>query len=101
MSICVYADQNRYKPIAIVVPAEPALMKLVTAKGLAPADAHLENLVHDPKVVEAVYAELIATGKKGGLKGMELIQGLVLVSEEWLPENVSVILDETDTSRIF
>jgi long-chain acyl-CoA synthetase len=88
MSICVYADQNRYKPIAIVVPAEPALSRLVVAKGIASADTSLETLVHDPKVVDAVYAELIATGKRGGLKGMELIQGLVLVSEEWLPENV-------------
>jgi long-chain acyl-CoA synthetase len=89
MSICVYADQNRYKPIAIVVPAEPALSRLVVAKGIASGDTSLETLVHDPKVVDAVYAELIATGKRGGLKGMELIQGLLLTSEEWLPENVS------------
>lgn len=87
MSICVYADQNRYKPIAIVVPAEPALSRLVVAKGIASADTSLETLVHDPKVVDAVYAELIATAKRGGLKGMELIQGLLLTSEEWLPEN--------------
>jgi len=104
MSICVYADPNRYKPIAIVVPAEPALMRLVTSKGIASADTSLETLVHDPKVVDAVYAELIATGKRGGLKGMELIQGLVLVSEEWLPENVSPPLPwvgETNTIESF
>ena len=89
MSICVYVDQNRYKPIAIVVPAEPALSRLVVAKGIASADASVETLVHNPKVVDAVYAELIATGKRGGLRGMELIQGLLLSADEWLPENVS------------
>jgi long-chain acyl-CoA synthetase len=84
----VYADPNRYKPIAIVVPAEATLSKLVAAKGLAPADTLLESLVQDNKVVNAVLAELLAVGKRGGLTGIEMIQGLVLVSEEWTPENV-------------
>jgi hypothetical protein len=35
-----------------------------------------------------VYAELLSVGKRGGLEGMELIQGLVLIAEEWTPENV-------------
>lgn len=88
LSICVYADGNRYKPIAIVVPAEATLSKFVVEKGLASADHSLEHLVDDVKVVDAVHAELLAVGKRGGLAGMELIQGLVLLSEEWTPENV-------------
>jgi long-chain acyl-CoA synthetase len=84
----VYADPNRYKPIAIVVPAEAALGKFVVAKGIATADTSLENLVDDPKVVNAVLGELLTVGKRGGLTGMELIQGLVLAAEEWTPENV-------------
>ena len=35
-----------------------------------------------------MYAELLNVGKRGGLNGIELIQGLVLVPEEWTPENV-------------
>ena len=88
LSICVYADQNRYKPIALVVPAEATLSKFAVAKGIASADTSLESLVEDKKVVDAVYAELLSVGKRGGLEGMELIQGLVLVAEEWTPENV-------------
>lgn len=84
----MYADPNQYKPIAIVVPAEATLSKFVAAKGLASADTSLESLVQDKKVVNAVLAELLAVGKRGGLAGIEMIQGLVLVSEEWTPENV-------------
>lgn len=37
-----------------------------------------------------MYAELLSVGKRGGLNGIELIQGLVLLPEEWTPENVSL-----------
>lgn len=33
--------------------------------------------------------ELIVAGKKGGLAGAELIQGVVMSDEEWTPQNVS------------
>jgi long-chain acyl-CoA synthetase len=72
----------------MVVPAEATLSKFAVAKGLAPAETSLESLVDDPKVIDAVYTELLTVGKRGGLNGIELIQGLVLVSEEWMPENV-------------
>jgi long-chain acyl-CoA synthetase len=88
MSICVYADSNRYKPIAIVVPSEPTLLKFVALKNIAPQGTSLENLCEDEKVIKAVYEELVTVGKRAGLKGMELIQGLVLVPDEWAPENV-------------
>ena len=84
----MYADPNEFKPIAIAVPAEAALRNFVKANGLATGKTSLESLVKDQNVVAAVYAELVAAGKRGGLAGMELIQGLVLVSEEWSPENV-------------
>jgi long-chain acyl-CoA synthetase len=90
MSICVYADPNQYKPIAIVVPAEATLSKFVQAKEIAPAETSMETLVKMNAVVNAVYAELVTVGKRGGLQGIELIQGLVLVPEEWSPENVNL-----------
>lgn len=84
----MYADPNEFKPIAIAVPAEAALRNFVKANGLATGDISLESLVNDQTVVAAVYAELVAVGKRGRLTKIELIQGLVLVSEEWTPENV-------------
>ena len=70
------------------MPAETTLNKFVASKGLAPADMSLESLIQEKKVVDAVCAELLAVGKRGGLTGIEMIQGLVLVPEEWTPENV-------------
>ena len=91
LSICIYADPNRYKPIAIVVPVEATLSKFAVAKGLASPDTSLESLVQDQKVINAVYSELLNVGKRGSLNGIELIQGLVLVPEEWSPENVFLL----------
>ena len=45
-NICVYAATNHDKPIAIIVPAEPALKKLAHDNGI---EGHgIEDLVHDP-----------------------------------------------------
>jgi long-chain acyl-CoA synthetase len=88
----VYADQQKSKPVAIVLPAEPALKAFVEQKGLGKKDDDLEDLVHDRKVEQAVLQELLAAGKRGGLGGIELIAGVVLVPEEWTPQNVSLSL---------
>jgi len=71
-----------------VVPVEAALSKLVGSEGLAEPNSSLESLVEDPKVVDAVLAHLLNVGKRGGLAAIEMLQGLVLASEEWTPENV-------------
>jgi long-chain acyl-CoA synthetase len=71
-----------------VVPVEATLNKFAIAKGLAQPETSLESLVKDRNVVAAVHAEMLVAGRRGGLTGMELIQGVVLVPEEWTPENV-------------
>ena len=64
------------------------MSKFVQAKGLASAETSVETLAKMDAVVDGVYAELVTVGKRGGLNGIELIQGLVLATEEWTPENV-------------
>lgn len=39
-------------------------------------------------VIEAVLEELQSVGRRGGLKSGEIIQNVLLLSEEWTPENV-------------
>ncbi|KAH7379521.1 hypothetical protein BKA66DRAFT_420456 [Pyrenochaeta sp. MPI-SDFR-AT-0127] len=84
-NICVYAAEDRQKPIAIIVPAEPALKKLASQEGVA--GEHLEELVHDKKINSAVLKQLQQAGQKGGLAGFETIEGVVLADEEWTPQN--------------
>ncbi|ROW02379.1 hypothetical protein VSDG_02588 [Cytospora chrysosperma] len=84
-NICVYADDSKSKPIAIIVPAEPALKKLAEANGVE--GSVLEELVHNKKLQGVVLKELQAAGRSGGLAGIEIIEGVVLSDEEWTPQN--------------
>lgn len=89
-NICVFADDSKAKPIAIIVPAEPALKKLAQANGIE--GSTLEELVHNKKLNGAVLKELQNAGRAGGLAGIEIIEGVVLSDEEWTPQNVRVPL---------
>ena len=85
-NICIYADSNRAKPVAIIVPIEPALKAFAEANGI---QKEHEELIHDDKLNSLVLKQLQTTGRNGNLKGMELIEGVVLAEEEWIPQNVS------------
>lgn len=101
-NICVYADDSKAKPIAIIVPAEPALKKLAASVGID--GASLEELVHNKKVQSAVLRELQTAGRNGGLTGIEIIEGVVVSDEEWTPQNVSLTpyqTELTDANLIF
>jgi long-chain acyl-CoA synthetase len=89
-NICVYADEQKTKPVAIIVPAEPALKKLASQIGVQ--GNGLEDLCHNKKVQSAVLKELQQAGRAGGLSGIEIIDGVVLADEEWTPANVSLYL---------
>lgn len=85
-NICVYADEQKTKPVAIIVPAEAALVKLAERIGV---QGHgIEDLAHNKKVQEAVLVELQQAGRQGGLSGIEIIEGAVVADEEWTPQNV-------------
>jgi len=84
-NICVYAAEDRQKPVAIIVPAEPALKKVAAEQGVQ--GEHLEELVHDKKINSAVLKQLQQAGQKGGLASFELIEGVVMADEEWTPQN--------------
>jgi long-chain acyl-CoA synthetase len=84
-NICVYAASDQAKPVAIIVPTEPALKKIAQENGVE--GEHLEELVHDDKINNAVLKQLQSQGQKAGLAGFEIIQGVVLAEEEWTPQN--------------
>ena len=87
-NICVYAALDKSRPIAIIVPAEPALKKIAGENGVK--GDHLEELTHNDKLNSAVLKQLQDAGRKGGLAPFEIIEGVVLADEEWTPQNVSI-----------
>ena len=99
-NLCVYAASDKNKPIAIVVPAEPALKALAKENGIS--GEGLEELTTNEKLNALVLAQMQAVGKRGGLNGIEILEGVVLSEEEWTPQNVSqklsisVMLDERE-----
>lgn len=87
-NICIYAAQDQAKPIAIILPAEPALHKMAKNNGID-GDS-LGTLVHDQKLQSAVLKDMQNIGRSAGLQPFEIIQGVVLSDEEWTPQNVSI-----------
>lgn len=88
-NLCVYADQSKVKPIAIVLPIENNLRQMLKEEKVID-NAETEefaHLVHDKKVTKAVLKHLLTTGKHQGLKGIELLQNVVLSDDEWTPQN--------------
>ncbi|KAF4215348.1 hypothetical protein CNMCM8980_006797 [Aspergillus fumigatiaffinis] len=84
-NICVYAAEDQDKPVAIIVPVEVALKKIASENGIE-GDS-LESLVHNEKLKSIVLKQLQSAGKAGGLRGIEIINGVVLSDEEWTPQN--------------
>ncbi|KAJ5112404.1 Long-chain-fatty-acid--CoA ligase 1 [Penicillium argentinense] len=84
-NICVYAAEDQDKPVAIIVPVEAALKKVANENGID-GDT-LESLVHNEKLQRLVLQQLQGSGRAGGLKGIEIINGVVLSDEEWTPQN--------------
>jgi long-chain acyl-CoA synthetase len=86
-NICVFAAQDKAKPIAIIVPVEAALQKIAAANGIK--GESLEEMVHDKKLNSIILQEMQKAGRQAGLAGIEIIDGLVMADEEWTPQNVS------------
>lgn len=86
-NICVYAAQDQDRPVAIIVPIEAALKKVASENGIE-GDG-LESLVHNEKLKSIILGQLQTAGRAGGLKGIEIVSGVVMSDEEWTPQNVS------------
>ncbi|KIJ30199.1 hypothetical protein M422DRAFT_234970 [Sphaerobolus stellatus SS14] len=85
-NICVHAHSDARQPIAIIHPHESNLRHALAGESRYES-MDLEHMCHDPKVIDLVLKECNAAGKKGGFKGIEVLQAVVLTHEEWTPES--------------
>ncbi|TNY20093.1 hypothetical protein DMC30DRAFT_270914 [Rhodotorula diobovata] len=90
-NICVYATSEATRPMAIIVPAEPALRSHLGSSSGAPdlpaKDAEWSTICASAAVRKVVLGELNATGKRAGLKPLETLQTVLLADEEWTPQS--------------
>lgn len=92
-NICVYAAADQRKPVAIIVPSEPALLKLASENGIQGHD--LESLIENEKLHGLILKELQKAGRQGQLAPFEIIDGVVVDKDEWTPQNVSFSIPYT------
>lgn len=91
-NLCVIVSQDRAKPIAVVSPT-PAGLEAIAAKagiGKPGISKQLEAMCQSPQMQTLVLEEMQKHGKKNGLGSPEILEGVVLSSEEWVPQTVSL-----------
>eukprot|EP00897_Mesotaenium_endlicherianum_P001315 jgi/Mesen1/1210/ME000128S00185 len=71
----VYGNSFESVLVAVVVPNEPALLDWAKQNGVS---GDLASLCQNARAKEHILAELVAVGKKGKLRGFELIKALHL-----------------------
>lgn len=85
-NICVFAAEDRARPVAIMIPVPQVLEELAKEKGVP--DHETSRLLRNPVLKEVVLRKLQVTGKTAGLASAELIEGVVLTNQEWTSQNV-------------
>ncbi|WVQ97181.1 hypothetical protein IAU59_004291 [Kwoniella sp. CBS 9459] len=86
MMLCVCASPYASRPIAIVYPHEGNMRSRLKATGI-PEEGGPREWAEDQTVKNYLLGTLRDEGKKGGLKGIELISDVILTTEEWSPDN--------------
>lgn len=83
-NICVVADTNANKPMGVVHPNEANLRAAIKHGNIlgVDADADLERLCENPKVVDLVLRSLGATAKQARFKPLQMLQTVLLVPHE-------------------
>ncbi|TFK66792.1 acetyl-CoA synthetase-like protein [Pluteus cervinus] len=84
-NICVHANNHARQPIAIIVPREHELRAALTND--SHSHASFAELCKTAAAKDAMLKSCNDVGKAHGLKGVELLQGVVLVDEEWSVES--------------
>jgi len=97
-NICVYAAEDRQKPVAIVVPAKAPFMNLAKDNGIQ-LD-YFEDLINSAGMHSIALKELQLVGRKAQLSSFEIIEGIALDGEEWTPQNVSKILNVQVSAKV-
>ncbi|KAL9646406.1 hypothetical protein ABK040_007058 [Willaertia magna] len=82
--VMIYADSFQSYAVGIASVLPGYITRWANEHGIT---GTLEEICNNPKVVQAVLHNLREIGIHGGLKGIELINHLKLVPDEWTPEN--------------
>ncbi|KAL1916025.1 uncharacterized protein VTP21DRAFT_6029 [Calcarisporiella thermophila] len=85
INLCVHADPELSRPVALVHPDERRIRDLAEAKGVQEKD--FAKLCQHEAIIKEVHGSLLAEGKKAKFRTPELLAAISLCSEEWTQEN--------------
>ncbi|KAH9476805.1 Long-chain-fatty-acid--CoA ligase 2 [Psilocybe cubensis] len=85
-NICVLALPDAKQPVAVIIPHEGNIRLVLKAHDVD-ATAEFSELCKQHLVQEIIRTECNNVGKRNGFKPMELLQAVILTSDEWTPEN--------------
>ncbi|KAJ1979893.1 long-chain fatty acid-CoA ligase [Dimargaris xerosporica] len=91
-NICVCADENRTRPVALVVPDAQGVIHLAKSQGLLDQipDGHdhdMGQLTELREVKQAVMESCRDAAKSHKLASIEYLEDIYLVPDEWTPQN--------------
>lgn len=81
-NICAYVDPSKDFIVAVIIPDRYKLTSIPAAKDLS-----IEEAINDADVKADVVSQIKAYGLKYGLKNFEIPARVLLVTDEWTPEN--------------
>ncbi|KAI8903746.1 hypothetical protein EDD86DRAFT_260660, partial [Gorgonomyces haynaldii] len=84
LNMCIHADPLKSHIVAIILPAEPEIVKLAEEKGIK---EQFSTLITHPDIVHHVVRDLESIAKQSGFKGAEILKVIRMVEDEWTPEN--------------
>ena len=94
----IIANGEHNQPMMVVVAHPTNFPAFAKSKNLGNGE-DLEELCKDGAVVEAALKELNGVGRKNGLKGMELLEAIVLTHDEWTPESGFLTAAQSELRR--
>lgn len=85
-NICIYCNPNQNKPVALILPNQFEIKRLVSKLDL---DKHLswESICQNDQVNQTVKESILEAAAAGGLKGFEIPSKFKICSEEWSVDN--------------
>ncbi|KDR78210.1 hypothetical protein GALMADRAFT_224584 [Galerina marginata CBS 339.88] len=85
-NICVLATPEAKQPVAIIIPHEGNLRRVLQAHEVD-STPELASLCEDASVQEIIRTECNTVGKRNGFKTVELLQAVILTPMDWTPQN--------------
>ena len=82
--ICVYGDGDMDRPVALMQLKMEHTMAYAKKNGI---EGDFQSLLKNPKIYDAVMAEMVEQHKKSDLSHLEKLVAVKLLNSPWTPEN--------------